>query len=67
MKDETLLEHAESPRMAIWAGIAIALGIILHRIFFLLAAVIVLIAPLGWLVEWLRKQEDATALQRRHT
>ena len=67
MEDETLLEYAESPRAAIWAGIAIALGIILHRIFFLVAAVIVLIAPLGWLAEWLRKQENATPLQRRHT
>ena len=66
MKNDIPESH-DAPRIALWGAIAIALGILLHRVFFLIAVVIVLIAPLGWLAEWLRKHGDSAALQRRHT
>jgi hypothetical protein len=66
MKDDALLEYADTPRLALWTGLAIALGIILHRIFFLLAAVIALIAPMQKLLEWLRQHHQPAALQSRH-
>ena len=66
MKDNTS-EYADPPRLALWTGLAIALGIILHRIFFLVAALVALVAPLRWLVEWLRKHEESTTLQHRHS
>ena len=67
MRTTDSLEYAESPRIAISAAAAVALGLLLHRVFFLIAAVIVLIAPIRWLVEWLRKHEEPAALQHRHT
>ena len=58
------LEHAETSRLALSAGVAVALGLILHRIFFLAAAAIALIAPVAWLIEWLH--EKSAALRRVH-
>ncbi len=37
MKTEPSLEYAETPRLAIWRAVAIAFGILLHRVFFLVA------------------------------
>lgn len=66
MKTDSL-EHADPPRLALWTGLALALGIVLHRIFFLAAAALALAAPISRLFEWLRKHEQATALRDRHS
>ncbi len=52
------LEYAESPRAAIWTGLAIALGLVFHRVFFLVAAAIALAIPFGWLISKIREIED---------
>lgn len=67
MHDDTSLEHADGPRLSLWAAVALALGLLVHRAFFLLAALLVLVAPIGWLIEWLQKHEQQTAMQGRHT
>ncbi len=53
----TSLEYAESPRVALWTGLAIALGIVLHRVFFLFALAIALSRPFAWLINWARETE----------
>ena len=57
MKDEASLEYAETHRIALWTAIAVAFGILLHRLFFLAALAIALVAPVGWL--WKREQQTA--------
>lgn len=57
------LEYADSPRVALCAGLAIALGIVLHRVFFIVAAMIALAAPFGWLIAKVREAELRTRLQ----
>ena len=51
MKDDTSLEYAETHRIALWTAIAVALGILLHRIFFLVALATALLAPVGLLLK----------------
>ena len=64
MKTDSL-EYAESPRAAIWAGVAIALGIVLHRVFFLIAAMIALAGPFGWLLNRIREADERSTAQLR--
>ena len=45
MKTEPSLEYAETPRLAIWTAVAIAFGLLLHRVFFLVALMIALLTP----------------------
>ena len=59
------LEYAESPRAALWAGIAIALGLVLHRVFFLVAAIIALTGPVGWLLNNIREADERSTPQLR--
>ena len=66
MKTDSL-EYAESPRVALWTALAIALGIVLHRAFFILAAGIALAAPFGWLIAKVREAELRTRLQLGRT
>ena len=65
MKTEPPLEYAETPRLAIWTAVAIAFGLLLHRVFFLVALMIALLTPFNWFMEWLREREH-TALPHRH-
>ena len=60
MKTNESFEYAETYRIALWTALAVALGILVHRIFFLVALVAALIAPLGLL----RKHEQQTARSR---
>jgi hypothetical protein len=46
------LESDESPRLALWTGLAIAL-------------VIALSLPFAWLIKWVRETETRTFPQRR--
>ncbi len=57
MKNNTSLEYADTPRVVLWTGAAIALGVIIHHVFFLVALVIALVTPLVWLVERLRQHQ----------
>lgn len=59
MKDDLPLEYGDTPRLAASTALAIVFGILLHRIFFLVAAVIALIAPIRWLLEAARPHEPA--------
>ena len=43
------LEYAELPRVALWTGLAVGLGIVVHNVFFLIAAMIALTVPFRWL------------------
>ena len=60
------LEYAEVPKVALWAGLAVGLGIVVHDIFFLIAAMIALSVPFGWLIDWVREAEERSAPIRRH-
>ena len=51
------LEYAGAPEVALRTGLAIGLGIVVHNVFFLIAAMIALSIPFGWLVNWLREPE----------
>ena len=61
------LDDIEPRPIALFTAIAIVLGLLLDRIFFLCAILIALIAPLSWLSQWLRKHEQEAGLQRRHS
>ncbi len=65
MKTEPSLEYAEMPRLAIWTAVAIAFGLLLHRVFFLVALMIALLTPFNSLMEWLREQQHSP-LPPRH-
>lgn len=43
------LEYAELPRVVLWTGLAVGLGIVVHNVFFLIAAMIALTVPFRWL------------------
>lgn len=60
------LEQADPSRLAIWTALTLALGIVLHRIFFLVALGLALVAPFGWLANWIHDAQERTAPKRRH-
>lgn len=66
MKAHTL-EYAEPPRTALWTSLAIALGIVLHRLFLLVALAIALSASFRWLIDWLGAAEERTNPNHRPT
>ena len=59
-------EYAELPRVALWTGLAVGLGIVVHNVFFLIAAMIALSVPFGWLIDWVREADERSAPIRRH-
>ena len=61
-----LLEYAGAPGVAVWTGLAVGLGIVVHNVFFLIAAMIALSIPFGWFVNWVREAEERSASIRRH-
>jgi hypothetical protein len=60
------LEFADPPMMAMWTGLAIGLGLVVDKIFFLVAAIIALVRPIGWLINRHRQAEERSTPQRRH-
>ena len=56
------MQKPEGRTIALLTGLSIGLGIVLHKIFFLVAAVIALIVPMRGLVRYLYElQEEALA------
>lgn len=60
------LEYAEVPKAALWTGLAVGLGIVVHNVFFLIAAAIALSVSFGWLIDWVRDADQRSAPIRRH-
>jgi hypothetical protein len=65
MKPDKIYQEEESHTVAWLAGLSLALGILVSRIFFLLAAIIVLIVPVRRLVQYLSELEERV-LSHRH-
>ena len=59
------LEYAGVPKVALWTGLAVGLGIVVHNVFFLIAAIIALSVPFGWLIDWVREADERSAPIRR--
>lgn len=55
-------KYPEDRTLTLWTATAVGLGIAVHRIFFLVAAMIVAVVPFGWLIDSLRE----TAERRKH-
>lgn len=60
------LEYADSLRMALWTSLALALGIVLHRLFLLVALAIALSASFRWLIDWVGAAAERTNPKHRH-
>lgn len=56
----------DGARVALWTGISLGLGIVVHRIFFLVALAIALSTPFGWLVHRLREAGEHAAPNHKH-
>ena len=51
-------EYAGAPKIALCTGLAVGLGIVVHNVFFLIATMIALSIPFGWLINWVREAEE---------
>ena len=65
MKTDSL-EYAEVPKVALWTGLAVGLGIVVHNVFFLIAAMIALSVPFGRLINLAWEAEGRSTPIRRH-
>jgi hypothetical protein len=65
MKNDNINEDLESHRVAWFTGLSIALGILVNRIFFLLAGIVLLMVPVRRLARYLGELEER-ALSHRH-
>ncbi len=59
MRTNTRLEYADAPSIALWTGLAVGLGLIVHNVFFVFAAAIALSVPFGRFIDWVREGEQA--------
>jgi len=60
------VKYPGAPEVALWSGLAVGLGIVVHDVFFLIAVMIALIIPFGWLINWVREADERSASTRRH-
>ncbi len=58
MKTDTFKEGPESCTVALLTGLSIGLGIVVHTIFFLAAAVVLLIVPVRRFAEYVYQLEE---------
>lgn len=65
MKQDRIYQEEESHTIAWLAGLSLALGIMVGRIFLLVAAIILLIVPVRRLARYLSELEER-ALSHRH-
>lgn len=59
-------KYPEDRSVTLGTAIAIGLGITVHRVFFLIAMMIVAVVPFGWFVDWLRETQHHATAKRRH-
>lgn len=58
MKPKTPTEETDSRRISVLTAVSIALGIVLHRVFFLVAAAILLMVPFRRVARYLYELEQ---------
>jgi hypothetical protein len=67
MKHDKVEDGTEPRPFALLVAIAIVLGILVDHTFFIVAALMTLLAPVNWLFDFFQKHQEELRLQRRQT
>jgi hypothetical protein len=59
--------NLETRTVVLLTGLAIGLGIVVHDIFFIVAALIALAAPIESTARWIHKRVTSSNLEHRHS
>jgi hypothetical protein len=59
-------QYVDGPKIALWAGLAVGLGLVIHEIFFAFAAAIALRGLFEWFIHCLWAEEKHSAGAAHH-